>query len=147
MTTDDEAMRRREQALAVLRTMSMYEALGGEAGLRELVNRFYDLMHSERAFADVRAMHKADLGHMRGSLFEFLSGWLGGPNLYIEKHGSPCLTGVHLPLGIDDNTEQQWMDCMQQAFRDCGVDEMFSELLMPAMRGLAEGMRLHLPAK
>jgi len=145
VSTDVEQERRRAEAIAELRTRSMYEAIGGEHVLRSVVDRFYDLMHSEPEFTEVRAMHKADLGYMRQSLFEFFSGWLGGPNLYIEKHGSPCLTGVHLPLGIDDTTEQQWMDCMQRAMDEAGVPLKFSELLMPSMRGLAEGMRLRLP--
>ena len=80
---------------------SMYAWLGGEQAIKDLVNRFYDIMESDESLKPIRDMHKEDLSPMRLSLFEFLSGWLGGPSLFIERHGSPCLTGAHKPFKID----------------------------------------------
>jgi len=62
-----------------------YEALGGEAGIKRLVHRFYELMDELPEAYGVRQMHPASLEGSGQSLFEFLSGWFGGPQLYMEK--------------------------------------------------------------
>jgi len=59
--------------------MNMYEALGGEAKVRELAYRFYDVMDETPEAASIRAMHREDLSEIKELLFEFLSGWFGGP--------------------------------------------------------------------
>ena len=64
-----------------------YERLGGAVGVRAIVDRFYDLMDDERDASALRALHSASLVESREKLFEFLSGWLGGPPLYTEKRG------------------------------------------------------------
>lgn len=56
-----------------------YEAIGGDAGVRELVDRFYDLMDFEPAYAKLRQVHGSTLDSAREKLYLFLSGWLGGP--------------------------------------------------------------------
>ena len=77
-----------------------YEQLGGEAKLRELVERFYDLMDLEPEYAEIRKLHPTALAHSREKLFMFLSGWLGGPGLYVERHKHPMLRARHLPFAI-----------------------------------------------
>ena len=68
-----------------------YEAIGGEAKIRELVERFYALMDSLPEAAPIRALHPADLSGAKEKLFLFLTGWTGGPPLYVQKHGNPAL--------------------------------------------------------
>lgn len=120
---------------------SMYDWIGGEAVVRALVDRFYDLMDSEgnddEHIAKLRAMHQADLSPMRQSLFEYLSGWLGGPPLYIEKHGSPCLTGPHAKFEIDMAARDAWLQCMDTAILETGIDERYRLQLMPAFQSIA----------
>ena len=77
-----------------------FEQLGGEAGVRRLVDRFYDLMELEPAFAALRALHPSTLDGSRDKLYWYLSGWLGGPSLYIERFGHPRLRARHLPYAI-----------------------------------------------
>lgn len=95
--------------------MNLYERLGGAEGVRALVDAFYDHMDRDPAVATVRAMHPADLRVAREKLYEFLSGWLGGPPLYIEKYGHPRLRARHLPFAIDVSARDQWMTCMRAA--------------------------------
>ncbi len=143
MTTfTPEQQQRRQEVAADLRTGPMYQLLGGEAGLRSIVDHFYDIMESDPRIAPVRKMHKDDLGPMRLSLFEFLSGWLGGPNLYIERNGSPCLTGVHMGYTLNDTNIALWLECMQKAMDAAGVPLKYSEVLMPSLADMAEGMRI-----
>ena len=73
------------------RASTPYELIGGEQGLRRLVNSFYQTMDTAPEAAGIRALHGADLGKVSQLLFEWLSGWLGGPPLYIQHKGVPVL--------------------------------------------------------
>ncbi len=101
---------------------SLYDLIGGEKKLRALVDRFYDLMDSSPEAKDIRALHAASLKSSREKLFMFLSGWSGGPSLYIEKYGHPRLRQRHMPFSIGEAERDQWLWCMNKA-----LDE--SELL------------------
>ena len=68
---------------------SSFQAAGGEAGIQRLVDGFYVYMDTLPVATHIRAMHPADLTTSREKLYEFLSGWLGGPALYVQKHGHP----------------------------------------------------------
>lgn len=119
----------------------MYDWIGGEATVRKLVERFYELMDSDPEVATIRAMHKNDLGPVRESLFEYLSGWLGGPPLFIQKRGSPCIAKAHKPFHIDDSAVGQWMKCMRQAMVDVGIDEKYRQMLEPAFGRVADALK------
>lgn len=93
-----------------------YDMIGGEAVVRRIVERFYDVMDSAPEAAGIRAMHAADLGPMRQTLFEFLSGWLGGPRSYAK-----CIMSAHRPFAIGDAERDAWMFCMRRALSDSGV--------------------------
>lgn len=120
---------------------TMYELLGGEEGLRRIVDRFYDAMDAEPAFEPIRSMHATELGPMRRSLFEFLSGWLGGPPLFVQRTGSVCLTDAHAPFAIDEPARDLWIACMHRAMDDAGVVDRYREALMPALTGMADMLR------
>ncbi|MCB9672645.1 MAG: group II truncated hemoglobin [Alphaproteobacteria bacterium] len=93
-----------------------YAALGGEAGVRALVDAFYDAMDSgEPEVATLRAMHAPDLTEARDKLFRFVSGWTGGPQLYIERYGHPMLRRRHFPFAVDVAARDAWMRCMDVA--------------------------------
>lgn len=141
MSIDLDAQQRRAELRAELADHSMYELVGGEDGIRRLVDRFYEIMDTDPQFAPIRRMHKTDLAPMRLSLFEYLSGWLGGPQLYIERHGSPCLTGAHAPYKIDEQARDLWVACMDQAMHDTGLALKYREALTPAFEGMGDMMR------
>ena len=95
--------------------MTAFERLGGEAGIRALVDRFYDEMERLPEAATVRAMHPADLAESRRKLWMFLVGRLGGPALYEQERGHPRLRARHLPFAIGQEEAGAWMLCMQRA--------------------------------
>ncbi len=109
--------------------------------MRSLVDRFYDLMALEPAYAQIRALHPVELDGSRDKLYWFLSGWLGGPSLYIERFGHPMLRARHLPYSIGIVERDQWMACMRQALAESGVDETLSARLLEAFYGTADWMR------
>lgn len=120
---------------------SAFDLIGGETRLRDLVDRFYDLMELEPAYAALRAMHPADLSASRDKLFWFLCGWTGGPDHYIERFGHPRLRARHLPFAIASVERDQWLRCMAWAMQDLGIDEKLQERLMHAFYQTADWMR------
>lgn len=120
---------------------SAFELLGGEEGLRALVDRFYDLMELEPEFAGIRAMHPASTATSREKLFLFLCGWTGGPDLYVEQFGHPRLRARHLPYAIASAERDQWLRCMAWAMQDLGFDEALQQRLMQAFFQTADWMR------
>ena len=87
--------------------------------LRRLVDRFYDLIESDSP--GLRAMHPADDSNSRRNLFDFLSGWLGGPQLYMKRKGAPRLRMRHAPFAIGTAEAEEWMRCMRAALDDVEV--------------------------
>ena len=122
-------------------TRSLYERMGGEDPLRRLVHHFYAHMDKLSEARTVRAMHAPDLSNAQDKLFMFLSGWMGGPSLYIEKFGHPRLRMRHLPFSIDEAARDQWMLCMQHALNDVVQDQSLRDELMHALYGVADFMR------
>jgi hemoglobin len=118
-----------------------YEMLGGEAVVRDIVDRFYDLMELEPEFAEIRAMHPPSMEGSRDKLFWFLSGWLGGPSLYIERIGHPMLRARHLPFAIASKERDQWITCMALAMQELGIEEQLRDRLLNSMFQTADWMR------
>jgi hemoglobin len=115
-----------------------YSLMGGEAAVRRLVDRFYDIMDSAPQAAGIRGMHAADLGPMRQLLFEFLSGWLGGPPLYFQRPEHRCIRSAHRPFAIGEAERDAWMLCMRQAMADCGVPQEVRGMIDRPLARMAE---------
>jgi len=118
-----------------------YHRIGGEAAVRRIVDRFYDIMDSAPEAAGIRAMHAADLAPMRERLFEFLSGWLGGPPLYFLRPDRKCIVSAHQPFRIGEAERDAWMMCMRRAMADCGVPDDLQALLNAAFMRMADAFR------
>ena len=118
-----------------------FDALGGEPAVRALVNRFYDLMDLETAYANVRALHPTHLDGSRDKLYWYLCGWLGGPQHYVERFGHPRLRARHLPYAIGIRERDQWLACMRQAMRETSVDAELARRLGEAFFNTADWMR------
>ncbi len=93
-----------------------FAELGGEAVLRRLVDRFYDLMDELPEAYVIRKLHQEDLSSARQKLFEYFSGWLGGPPLFETKYGHPRMRARHMPFAIGTAERDAWLLCMAQAF-------------------------------
>jgi len=122
-------------------TKSLYERIGGEEAIRTLVERFYSHMDQLDDTKEIRAMHAKSLKVSEDKLFMFLSGWMGGPSLYMEKYGHPRLRMRHMPFAIDETARDQWMLCMKLALDETVEDEALREELMAAFYGVADFMR------
>ncbi len=115
--------------------------IGGEARVKALVERFYDLMDIEPAYAVLRASHGSTLDDARQKLFWFLCGWLGGPDHYQERFGHPRLKMRHMPFSIGIIERDQWLACMDQAMGEIGVDLALRQRLNTSFFQTADWMR------
>jgi hemoglobin len=118
-----------------------YERIGGEAKIRQLVDRFYEIMDELPETYGIRKMHGEDLSRSGQKLFDFLSGWMGGPQLYVEKNGPPFLRRRHLPFAIGETERDQWLRCMRQALDETVEEPALREELYAAFAKVADHMR------
>lgn len=118
-----------------------YEQIGGDAGVRALVDRFYDLMDTAPEATAVRALHARNLKVSREKLYLFMSGWLGGPPLYIEAYGHPRLRMRHFPFAIGARERDEWLWCMETAIAEHDMPEALRDMLLVRLRDLADHMR------
>jgi hemoglobin len=118
-----------------------FELMGGEAGVRALVDAFYDRMSLDERFAGILALHPVTLEGSRDKLFWFLCGWMGGPDHYIERFGHPRLRARHLPYPIGSPERDQWLLCMAEAMADVGVVQPLFDRLLASFSSTADWMR------
>ncbi len=118
-----------------------YEKIGAEHGVRRLVDRFYDLMDEDPALRELRDMHAPDLGPMRQKLFEFMSGWLGGPPLYFERPTHACIVSAHLPFAIGARERDQWLAAMYRSLEQTSLNEESQQVIRQALHRMAEAFR------
>ena len=122
-------------------TKTLYERIGGEDVIRRLVHHFYRHMDEQTETKPIRDMHAPDLKSAEDKLFMFLSGWMGGPALYMEKFGHPRLRMRHMPFAINESARDQWMLCMKYALDEVVEDQALRDELMAAFYGVADFMR------
>ena len=120
--------------------ISHYERIGGENAVRKLVDRFYDLMDQREDVKPLRDLHAKSLRVSREKLFLFLSGWLGGPPLYVEKYGHPRLRQRHFPFTIGVNESEQWLLCINIALDEQIDNDEFRQQLKDAFKNVADHM-------
>jgi len=130
-----------QEATPEAEELTPYEMIGGEAVLRRVVDRFYDIMDNDPAAARIRAMHAADLSPMRERLFEFMSGWLGGPPLYFQRPDHKCIVSAHRPFAIGERERDEWLMCMRRALTEEGAPEEVRKLLDEPLSRVANAFR------
>src|SRR5919206_4208048 len=118
-------------------TPTPYELLGGDAGIRRLVDRFYDLMDTAPEATTIRALHAASLKASREKLYMFLTGWTGGPPVYVEQRGHPRLRMRHLPFPIGARERDEWLWCMDRALAEQEMPDELRTHLRERLHALA----------
>lgn len=118
-----------------------YHQIGEAPAVRRLVERFYDLMETDPAYTELRALHAPDLGPMRESLTGFLTGWLGGPRDWFAARPGKCMMSMHAQVPVNAATARQWRDAMARALADTGVDLQLALQMNAAFARMSENMR------
>lgn len=118
-----------------------YQLLGGAEGVRALCDAFYDIMDTAPEVADIRRMHGGDLSPVREKLYEYLSGWMGGPQLYMMRHGTMCMTRPHRPYAIGPRERDQWLLCMELALDRVDACAEVRAMLKEPLQRIANAVR------
>ena len=140
MNGENAAMQNTDDEGHAIEPVTPFERIGGEAGIKALVQRFYDLMDLEPDYAALRAVHGSTLDNARLRLFWFLCGWLGGPNHYTDRFGHPRLRARHLPFAIGIRERDEWLACMDRAMGEVGVEADLRERLRGSFFQTADWM-------
>jgi len=118
-----------------------YQRIGGDAAIRKLVDRFYELMDELPEAYTARKIHPSDLTESGNKFFDFLSGWLGGPQRFVEKYGHPMLKRRHFPFAIGPEERDQWLMCMKLALEETVTDASLRDALYSRFVQIGEHMR------
>lgn len=121
-------------------TLTPYDVIGGEQAILSLVDRFYFYMDILPEAQGIRSMHQPNLASAKDKLFKFLSGWLGGPNLFVEEFGHPMLRARHLRFAIGEPERDQWLLCMNKALAETTMDPRLRTNIQEALQHLATHM-------
>lgn len=122
-------------------TTSLYDAIGGEAGVRALVSTFYRYMDTLPEAKACRDVHPPSLAGSEQKLFEYLSGWLGGPQLYTSKYGHPRLRQRHFAAPIGTQERDGWIVCFERALGETVGDPHLRETILQPVLKLALHMQ------
>lgn len=116
-----------------------YARIGGEATVAAIANRFYDLIDRDPAYADLRAIHAADLSAVRHGLTRFLAGWSGGPRDWFER--GQCIMSLHRAFPITSTLADRWSAAMTRAIKaQPGIDPQLAAAMADALGHMARGM-------
>ena len=121
--------------------VTLYEAVGGDAAVRALTRRFYDLMDTLPEAARCRAIHPPDLTGSEEKLYEYLTGWLGGPPLYTDKRGHPMLRRRHFAAAIGPAERDEWLLCFVRALEETVPSEGLRAIILEPVTRLAHHMQ------
>lgn len=122
-------------------TVTLYEAIGGDATVRALTRRFYELMDTLPEAARCRAIHPADLSGSEAKFYDYLTGYLGGPPVYVEKHGHPMLRRRHFVAPIGPAERDEWLLCFRRAMEETIDNRKLRDIIWPPIERLAFHMQ------
>ena len=119
---------------------SYFEILGQEK-IELLVQDFYSIMETDPRAKNCLALHPIIEGKVhlpaKEKLTSFLIGWLGGPNVFVEKYGPPRMRARHLHVQINSSAKDEWLYCMEKALRKTGLTRKEKTKLMKSFLALA----------
>lgn len=92
--------------------VTLFDAVGGMAFFRSLVERFYDGVADDEV---LRPLYPMDLDPPRRHLALFLAQYWGGPPEYDEQRGPPRLRMRHVTFAIGPVERDRWLLHMRAA--------------------------------
>ncbi|OKP78353.1 globin [Ensifer adhaerens] len=122
-------------------TTTLYEAIGGDPTVRALTRRFYELMDTLPEAARCRAVHPPDLSGSGEKFYEYLTGWLGGPPIYVEKRGHPMLRRRHFVAEIGPEERDEWLLCFTRALEETIDHPKLRQIILDPITRLALHMQ------
>ncbi|MBM7073219.1 group II truncated hemoglobin [Shewanella sp. 202IG2-18] len=118
-----------------------YDLIGGDHTIKAIAASFYQFMDSDPQVKPLRVIHPDSLTISEEKLYEFLSGWLGGPQLFQQKYGNPALRARHMPFAVDETMRDQWLMCFEHALNENVTQPEHRQAIFQAVSTLADHMR------
>jgi hemoglobin len=122
-------------------TITLYEAIGGDETIAKLTRRFYELMDTLPEAKNCRSIHPPSLEGSERKLYEYLTGYLGGPPLYTEKYGHPRLRSRHFMAEIGAAERDEWILCFRRAMDETIEHPKLREIIWAPIERLAFHMQ------
>jgi hemoglobin len=122
-------------------TITLYEAIGGDDAVRALTRRFYELMDTLPEAARCRAIHPPSLEGSEAKLYDYLTGYLGGPPVYVEKYGHPRLRSRHFGAAIGALETEEWLLCFRRALDETIENPKLRDIIWSPIERLAHHMQ------
>ena len=123
------------------RGRASYNIIGGELGVRALVERFYDLMETTQDYQTLFSLHPHDIVTTKVELSRFLIAWMGGARSYHLVYGPINIPTAHAHLNVTQALVDNWLSCMYEALTQLGYSLEFSTYLINQLAITAERIR------
>ncbi|MGG4038826.1 globin [Heyndrickxia ginsengihumi] len=109
----------------------------GEQKLHQLVDAFYSRVAKH---PDLIPIFPKDLTEVARKQKQFLTQFLGGPQLYTEEHGHPMLRARHIPHEVTLTRAKAWLSCMSQAMDEVHLTGAIREYIFSRLTLTAQHM-------
>jgi len=113
---------------------SLYELLGGEEGIRRLVDAFYPKVQQDPL---IGPLFPENIDPVKEKQYMFLSQFFGGPSLFSDEHGHPMMRARHMPFPITHEKADAWLACMNAALLEIGVEDELRLFVIERLSGPA----------
>lgn len=116
---------------------TIYEAIGGLETIEKIVDAFYKRVAEHPLLIPIFPEDLTETAHKQKL---FLTQFFGGPRLYEAERGHPMLRRRHLPFPITPSRRDAWLECMEAALVEAGVEEPYRAVMFEKMALTANHM-------
>jgi hemoglobin len=113
---------------------TLYEAIGGEPVVRDLVEKFYPMVQADPLLSP---LFPENIRPVMEKQFLFLTQFFGGPPLYSDRFGHPMMRGRHLPFEVTPARATAWLSCMSRALDETNIPGPLREAVLERLSGPA----------
>lgn len=117
-------------------TTTPYDIIGKEA-LYDMIDYFYTLVEKDER---LNHLFPGDFAETSRKQKQFLTQFLGGPNIYTEEHGHPMLRKRHMDFTITEFERDAWLENMQTAINRAAFPQGVGDYLFERLRLTANHM-------
>jgi hemoglobin len=115
----------------------------GEGQLHRLIDVFYSKVGKH---PELIPIFPDDLTETARKQKQFMTQYLGGPQLYTSEHGHPMLRARHTPFELTPSRAEAWLSCMSEAMDEVGLKGEFREFFYHRLYLTAQHM-INTPGK
>ena len=107
--------------------MTIYDAVGEEAGVRAIVEAFYPRVQAHPLLGP---LFPEDITPVMDKQTLFLTQFFGGPMRYSDQYGHPMMRARHMPFPINRERALAWLECMRGALEELGMNAELRDIVL-----------------